>query len=208
MTEQEFAQIQDQIERLLLSGEQENIDLALSMTRRGEMQLVEAALRKKYRKVCRVFGWSFETIFTQRYLRVENRTKVFPENLQNLQRANLLHLSGWHIGLLPECITEMRELKSLYLYNCKLSFLPESIGNLYNLRYLDISRNDISSLPKSLIKIPNLTLYACDTKLDYEAVFNEFTNIKTLIYAYESKVELSGSVANIVTPPRTLKYTR
>jgi hypothetical protein len=183
MTKEEFEQMQDAVEQLLLSGEQENIDTALAMTRRGEMQLVEAALRKKYKKLCGVFGHSFERLFTCNQLHVQVPIRQIPLHLERLQKVKKLFFNISSIGCLLEGICEMRQLEYLYLPNCGLACLPENIGNLSNLCFLQISNNDISSLPQSLKKIPNLHLVASNTRLNHKAVFEEFTNIKELIYS-------------------------
>jgi small GTP-binding protein len=80
-----------------------------------------------------------------------------PDEVFELEKLEILNLSGNALTSIPESITKLQNLTLLGLSDNGLTTFPESIAKLQNLTLLDLDRNGLTTVPNSITKLQNLT---------------------------------------------------
>ena len=145
--------------RLLDSGEEKNIKLALSIF---ESNAVNEEVLDKIKKVPTLILESIkgghQNILTQLrfiYLR-RMRLKVISPHIKHLHNVIMLDLGYNQISELPPEIYALTSLKKLRLHHNQLKTLSPEISALYKLEELVLDNNQIQELPQGIKQLKNL----------------------------------------------------
>lgn len=164
----------EQIERLLLCGEYEMVDLLLI----GQPSL-KMDLFNKYKQLIYLNQLSIFSLFEAKKLIINMKVfKNFPIEVCSLKKLEYLGLLNWGFSEIPKEISNLTNLKYLYLSENKIKEIPKEISNLTKLEYFDLSRNKIKEIPIEIANLNNLIhLNVHKNKLGDNYDFKNFYNI-------------------------------
>jgi hypothetical protein len=171
----------EKIRQLLLTGDKDQMQLALSLAQSNAVDLspIEDGLKEIFKVAKlqpRLGGWDqakMENLLTPLgmvlALSIEDHwMPELPREIGLFRRVGIVELHNLYLQELPEDIAYLHNLRSLSLKYNRLKALPESIGQLQRLKSLQLQDNQLISLPDSmanlqalevldLAKNPNLT---------------------------------------------------
>ena len=147
------------IKNLLYSGQEINVDLAISIMEGFGLDWTSAGFEEEKELVdlcgCDVFT-------TTKIILIDLGLKKLPKSICKLQRLEWLDLGKNNINHIPQDIVKLQRLEWLSLYKNNLSTLPRSIWEMGKLKQLNLAFNP---LPYSIISqtkayIPTCNIYA------------------------------------------------
>lgn len=75
---------------------------------------------------------------------------ILPEDINKLQKLEVLSLSGNSISCLPSTFKQLSHIKSLTLSRNQFTSFPHEVLNLMQLDMVDLSQNQIVDLPQDM----------------------------------------------------------
>ena len=175
---------------LLLSGQEENIELAEQLAASVNLDFQELFFNV-YGEIIDFMGWS-------------RTAKMFtPMKAVNLI-SNVTEFDGhWYKSKiinnkLPESFGLLNNLTSVNLggVSTKISELPASFANLHQLKTLNMAHSDITDFPLSILKLTNLT--------EINASFSQLNNIPEGISNLKNLTHLNVIGNNLTSLPQSL----
>lgn len=195
----------ENIKRLLESGQQDNIEVALTNEYFNTLFVnefnmnVEQYLKNEYQELI-----DFVSVNKHNHLILTNKSLVgqimfiheltelhfftrninkIPKNikyLKNLQTLSLMS-SDCDINLLIDYIAKAKiKLKMLLLTGLEISVLSDAIGEIESLEYLHLTANFIKKIPNSILCLPNLKHLAINNNILQYIDVMDLLNLETL----------------------------
>lgn len=171
MEEVSQAEMLKKIKSLLLTGDREQMNLALMLAESNQVDLtpLEEGI-KSIIKVAelqpRLGQWvhaKMENLLMPLAMVLaicidEVWMNELPAEIAFFRRVGIMELHDIYLEKLPDEIRYLHNLRSLSLKNNRIQELPEAIGSLKNLKSLNLHNNLIHSLPESMSDLPVLEL--------------------------------------------------
>ena len=161
----------DKIMGLLLSGNTQNIELALQLEKGLGVDLSDLWREMDLFYTKGASNWHVKQqpqlnrvevirfILGAQQLNFSNKglaTFELDQMLPFLQKLGHLHLQDNQLDILPDSIGKLSKLSILGLWNNQLSSLPDSMGKLDKLWALNVWNNKLTKLPASMGQLVNL----------------------------------------------------
>lgn len=159
----------EKIRQLLLTGEKEQMNLALTLAESNAVDLspIENGLKEIFKVAKlqpRLGGWDqakMENLLTPLgmvlALSIEDQwMPELPPEIGLFRRVGIVELHNLYLQRIPEDIAYLHNLRSLSLKYNRLKSLPESIGQLQRLKSLQLQDNQLEALPTSLVNLQAL----------------------------------------------------